>query len=136
MMEAIQHPIHEIILFLALFFAPEDATSIRIEYLNAYRGMGTTILDKSPYEKKSWIEATVPAGHSVELKKESLRRGKEITELSAYTSAVSEHNWCDSSILELPSNSDVLKVKDGYLFFPTGIENPKDRYTITYISAE
>lgn len=63
--------------------------------------------------------------------KNTVEHGDESHDVSEFIDGIAEHRWSDESILHL-GMTDVLKRKDGIVYYPNGIDYPKNKYTITY----
>jgi len=116
------YPLHEILFFIALFFAPEGTTEFQIakESDNPFVFQLTEKGWMNSTENKIWRED-----------RNTVKHGDESHNVSEFVEGIAEHSWSEESILHL-GLTDVLKTKNGIVYYPNGIEYPKNKYTITY----
>ena len=116
------YPIYEILFFLALFFAPEETREFEImgenESLIHFHLTENGWMDSR--ENRTWRGE----GNTIYF-------GDESHDVSRYVEGIVGHSWKEESILHL-GKADVIKTKDAIVYYPNGIDSPKDKYTITY----
>ena len=116
-----------ILFFIAAFFAPENATEIRIS-LNQKQ---ETIFTRTEF---GWSDKKMgePVEYIWKIQDLSVAIRDDIINLSNSVSGITEHSWEALSILKLSGTGEVLKVKNGYWYYPKGINFPEDKSIITY----
>ena len=116
------HPLYEILFFIALFFAPEGTTEFQV----AKESDNPVVFQLT---EKGWMNGTENKIWRED--KSTVKHGDESHDISEFVEGIAEHSWSEESILHL-GMTVVLKTKNGIVYYPDGIEHPKNKYMITY----
>ncbi len=123
-------PFTEILLYITLFFAPANATQIEMKDPS-----GAVIVfteSAGGWEAEAGDVAWPDARWTMQ--NGELHRGVEPIALDDYVSGVDEHEWCEESILPVHDSMEVLKTSSGFLIYPEGIEQPENKFVVTYVT--
>jgi hypothetical protein len=118
----ISYPIYEILFLIALLFAPEGTTEFKIA-----KGSEPQLIFHST--EQGWMNTLKQEIWKEE--KNTVVHGSENHDISKFIDGIDDHNWSEESILHLRM-MDVLKTKNGLIVYPTGIDYPKNKYSIIY----
>ena len=120
----IQLPLIEIILYIALFFAPPDATHISVA--------GPDYSIELTREKTAWTSgpATFTALDDSLIRDENAK--KETTSVAAFVKAALNHDWSRVSKIKLQDSATLEKTASGFFVRVNDGDPAMRTYTITY----
>ncbi|MFP4283255.1 MAG: hypothetical protein ACLFU2_11585, partial [Opitutales bacterium] len=107
-------PFTEILLFIALFFAPEGTTTIE---LTDPSGETITFTQTEAGWHSDAQNLAYPDAHWL-LRGETLYRNGQPMDLDQYVAGATTHDWCAESILTVHQEMQVLKTADGLTLYP------------------
>lgn len=118
------YPLTQILLYLALFFTPPDATRITIA--------GPDILMELARDKTGWTSGTarLSADGGQLTCEENSRR--ETTSVADFVKTALNHDWTGVTKIKLPESATLEKTSSGFVMRVNDGDPAQRAYTITY----
>ena len=130
MNEIISVPLVQIITFVAALFAPNNTTEIQIDHPD---GVVAYVQDLAyAQDSRMWVSKDDPNDAFV-VRGVKMLSSSGVVDLEAELGGIlSGHQWHIESVLKLSSGMEVLKTKEGLLFYPDGIRGSEEPIRVSY----